>query len=157
MPRIISIVCKPANIEQRPPDHYARIAVERATLIDGLGIDGDTKANGKDRQLNVMLAETVEQLQREGFRTAPGELGEQIVIAGLDPGLLGPKVRLRLGEAAVIEVISPRTGCNRFAHIQRQPQETARGKLGVMARVVRGGEIVVGAAVSVDNSDRPAK
>jgi MOSC domain-containing protein YiiM len=149
VPHLVSIAYKPADIEQRPEDHYARVAVGRAALAEGRGVEGDTKGRGGERQLNVMLAETVAGLREEGFRTAPGELGEQLVIAGLEPGLLVPGARLRLGEAAVIEVTSPRTPCGRFEHIQGKPIKAAWGKLGVMARVVCGGEVDVGAEVAV--------
>jgi MOSC domain-containing protein YiiM len=152
MPHLVSITYKPADIEQRPEDHYARVAVERVALVEGRGIDGDTKGHGGDRQLNVMLAETVADLRAEGFRTGPGELGEQLVITGLEPSLLVPGVRLRLGETAVIEVTSPRAPCSRFEHIQGRPIAAASGKIGVMARVVCGGAIAVGEEVAVVTS-----
>jgi MOSC domain-containing protein YiiM len=152
VPHLVSIAYRPADIEQRPEDHYARVAVERATLIEGRGIAGDTKGAGGNRQLNVMLAEMVHGLRAEGFRTVPGELGEQLVIAGLEPGLLAPGARLQLGEAAVIEVTTPRTPCSRFEHIQGKPIKAAWGKIGVMARVVCGGEIAIGAEVAVVTS-----
>jgi MOSC domain-containing protein YiiM len=157
VPHIVSISYRPAHVEQRPEDHYARIPLERATLIEGRGIEGDTKGCAKDRELNVMRAEAVAELQQEGFRTAPGELGEQLVIAGLDPAVLVPGVRLRLGEAAVIEVVSARTGCSRFAHIQGKPIKAAAGKMGIMVRVVCGGAIAVGAAVTVEDSRPDAR
>jgi MOSC domain-containing protein YiiM len=152
VPQIVSITYRPADIEQRPEDHYARVPVERATLIDERGIAGDTKGRGGSRQLNVMLAETVQGLRAEGFRTAPGELGEQLVITGLEPSLLAPGARLRLGEAAVIEVTTPRTPCSRFEHIQGKSIKAAWGNIGVMARVVCGGDIAVGAEVAVVTS-----
>jgi MOSC domain-containing protein YiiM len=55
-----------------------------------------------------------------------------------------PGSQLRLGAMAVIEVTLPRTPCDRFAHIQGTSTESAEGKLGVMARIVTGGEIAVG-------------
>ena len=152
MPHVVSIVYRPANIEQRPEDHFARIPLERATLVEARGIDGDTKGRAQQRELNVMRAEDVAELHQDGFRTAPGELGEQLVIAGLEPAVLVPGTRLRLGDAAVIEVVSARTGCSRFAHIQGKPIKAAAGKMGVMARVVCGGEIAVGASVAVEGS-----
>jgi MOSC domain-containing protein YiiM len=146
MPHVVSICYKPAAVEQRPADHFARVVVAEAVLVEGHGIDGDAKG-GRDRhgtnkrQLNVMTAETLAQLRAEGFKAAPGELGEQIVVAGLDEAALVPGARLALGESAVIEVTLPRTGCDRFAHIQGKPKETAKGRLGVMARVVTGGVV----------------
>ncbi len=151
MAHLVSIACTPADIEQRPPDRYARVAVDRALLVERMGIEGDTKGCGGRRQLNVMLAETVERLRVEGFRTTAGELGEQIVIAGLDPESLAAGVRLRVGETAVIELTYPRTPCSRFARIQGKAKESARGRIGFMARVIASGEIVVGSLVRVES------
>lgn len=153
MAHVVSIAYTPAQVERKPRDRYARVAVERATLVEGHGIKGDLKGGRGERQLNVMFAEQVEQLRAEGFQTAPGELGEQIVIAGLNGGLPANGVRLRLGGAAVTEVMKPRTGCDRFEHIQGQPRDRVQGRIGVMARVVRGGEIAVGDAVSVEGHE----
>src|ERR1700675_3916766 len=83
MAHIASITYRPATIELRPPDWYARIPVERTQLIPSHGIEGDTKGSTKDRQLNVMLAEAVERLREEGFKTPPGELGGQLFSAAL--------------------------------------------------------------------------
>jgi MOSC domain-containing protein YiiM len=149
MPHIVSLAYTPADVEQRPEDHYARVPVQSAVLVESQGIAGDGKGRGS-RQLNVMLAETVEQLRGEGFRTGPGQLGEQVVIAGLGPESLAAGVRLRLGESAVIELAAPRTPCARFAHVQGKPQDAAWGRIGFMARVVQGGEVAVGSAVSME-------
>src|SRR5262249_37883715 len=101
--------------------------------------------------------EAVEQLRAEGFRTAPGELGEQVVVAGLDAAAVGTGVRLRLGAAAGVEGTAPRTPCDRFAHVQGRTVKAAWGRVGVMARVVRGGEVAVGDAVEVDAGEMPPR
>jgi MOSC domain-containing protein YiiM len=147
--RVAAIVFTPCGIEPRKPQgHYARIAVERAKLVESQGIDGDAKGGPGDRQLNIMLAETLAELAAEGFSTQPGAMGEQIVLAGLDPTALAPSARLKLG-AAIVEIGIPRTGCARFETIQGKPRQAAKGRLGVMARVVAGGEVAVGDPVEV--------
>jgi MOSC domain-containing protein YiiM len=149
MPRIISICLTPSSVERKPADRYARVAVAEALLVEGHGVEGDAKGGRGRRQVNVMLAEAVEELRAEGFKTCPGELGEQIVLAGIDPTALAPGVWLSLGNSAVIEVCEPRTGCGRFEHIQGKPKEAAGGRLGVMARVVAGGVVLVGDTVAL--------
>jgi MOSC domain-containing protein YiiM len=146
---VVSICFTPAGIERKPAGRYARVAVAEVALVEGHGIDGDAKGGGR-RQLNVMLAEVVTQLRAEGYRAGPGELGEQIVLAGVDPAALAPGARLRLG-AAVIEVVKPRTGCGRFEAIQGRSKESVAGRLGVMARVITGGVVRVGDAVLTED------
>ncbi len=150
MAHVVSLVYTPADVERHPQDRFARVSLARALLVEGHGIAEDRKGRGDSRQLNVMLAEVVEQLRAEGFRTAPGELGEQLVIAGLDPTSVAPGVRLRVGESAVIEIVYARMPCSRFARVQGKPRDAARGRIGYMARVVRGGEVAVGSAVSLE-------
>jgi molybdopterin adenylyltransferase len=155
VPHIVSISFTPADIERRPRDRYARAALDRAELVEGHGIEGDAKGGRGQRQLNILLAEIVEQLGAEGFRTGPGELGEQLVIAGLSDVPLLSGVRLQLGASAVVEVASTRTGCERLEHIQGRPRDEAQGRIGVMARVIRGGTIAVGDAVRVETTGKP--
>jgi MOSC domain-containing protein YiiM len=124
------------------------VPAERVRLEPFKGIVGDQKGGSTKRQLNVMLAETIAELGAEGFKVAPGEMGEQIVVAGLDPAALAEGAHLKLGEA-VIEVGILRTGCARFEMIQGKPRKDAKGRLGVLATVVSGGEVAVGDSVEV--------
>jgi MOSC domain-containing protein YiiM len=150
MPRIASIVYTPRGVERKPDDRYARVPLDRATLVEGKGIAGDLKAGSRTRQLNVMRAETLSELAAEGRQTGPGEMGEQLVIAGLDPADFVAGTRLRLGAEAVIEIGETRTGCARFEAIQGVTRQSVAGRLGVLARVVVGGEIEVGDPVGAD-------
>ena len=148
MGRVVSIVYTPRDAGPRPPGHHARVPLETATLAEFRGIVGDKKGGTGERQLNVMLAEVVDELKGEGFQTGAGELGEQIVISSVPRDSLTPGTRLRLG-AAVIEVTIPRTGCGRFETIQGKSKKLTVGRLGGMARVVTGGEVAVGDAVEL--------
>src|SRR5436190_18524933 len=149
MGKIVSIVHTPAGIDPRPADHYARVPVEVATLENGRGIANDRKGGRPQRHLNVMAAETLEQLHAEGYRTAPGEMGEQIVVSGIDIAALAAGTQLRLGEVAIIEVVQPRTGCARRQHIQGCTPAHVAGSLGMMARVLNGRTIRVGDAIAL--------
>ena len=144
MAHLVSIVYSPHGVEARPADHYARVSLERITLIEGKGIAGDRKGGSGKRQLNVMCANVIAELGAEGFKTAPGEMGEQLVIDGIEPSALMMGTRLRIGDTAVIEMNIPRTGCVRFERIQGKLKSQAAGRLGVLATVLIGGEIAIG-------------
>jgi MOSC domain-containing protein YiiM len=144
MAKIVTIVYTPAGIEPKPPDRYARVPLDEAVLAVGRGIVTDRKGSGPRRQLNVMARETLDQLQAEGYRTAPGAMGEQLVLAGIDVDRLPPGARVQLGDEVIIEVDKPRTGCERLQRIQGCTPAMVAGRLGVMARVVSGGKIRVG-------------
>ena len=151
MPQVVSIVYTPHEVERRPTNRYARVPLERATLVEQRGIEGDLKAagTGGPRQLNIMRAEMLAQLAGEGRKVAPGQMGEQIVLAGLDLAALAEGTRLQLGDSAVIEIGRPRTGCDRFEYIHGVTKQNVAGRLGVLARVIVGGKIGVGDDVVV--------
>ncbi len=149
MPTIVSIVYTPKIDYQEPADHYLRVPVSMANLVEGSGIDGDRKGSNPDRGLNVMAAEILADLAREGFSTGPGQMGEQLVIAGLDFATLTEGARLQIGSAATIQFIKNRTGCERFEHIQGHPRESVAGRVGFMASVVASGRIRVGDTVRI--------
>jgi MOSC domain-containing protein YiiM len=146
---IASIVYTPSNDYQEPADHYLRVPVSTAELVAGHGIRDDRKGSHPDRSLNVMSAEILAGLAGEGFQINPGQMGEQLVIAGLDFSALAEGTRLQLGPTACIEFIKNRTGCERFEHIQGHPRESAAGRVGFMASVVTGGRIAVDDPVRV--------
>ena len=100
MAELVSITYTPRDVERRPADRYARVPLGRATLVEGKGIAGDLKGGGRTRQLNVMRAETLAELAAEGRKTEPGEMGEQLVIAGLDP-LIAQALPNDLGQRVV--------------------------------------------------------
>jgi MOSC domain-containing protein YiiM len=153
MGKLVSIVHTPEGIDPRPPDHYARVPMEVATLQAGRGIVTDRKGSRAERQLNVMALETLERLRAEGYRTGPGQMGEQLVISGIAIDRLAAGTRLQLGGEVVIEVIKARTGCDRLRHIQGCSPAQMAGRLGVMALVVSGGIIRVGDAVDLVGAD----
>lgn len=149
MPRIASIVYKPKDLVADEADHYLRIPIESTNLIAGYGIENDRKGGNPKRQLNIMSLEALQALAAEGFETRPGQMGEQIIIQGIDTGSLVEGDQLQFGESACIEVISHRTGCERFEHIQGKSPKLAAGRMGVMAKVVTSGPINVGATVTL--------
>lgn len=148
--RITSIVYTPKSIGKRSTDIYDRVAAERVELVAGHGIQGDKKAGGNpQRHLNIMSRETLDQLAREGFKTAPGEMGEQITVSGIDMNSLKPGDRIQLGDSAVVEVSKPRTGCAKFKAVQGFEPSAAVNRLGMMATVIEGGSIAQGDPVRV--------
>lgn len=148
MSRLVSIVYKPRG--SAPADNeYTRVPVQQATLEAGHGIDGDMKGGSQRRQLNVMSLRAVQELTAKGFQTAPGRLGEQLVLEGVDVDALPVGTRLQIGELACIELTEPRTGCGKFERYQGRSPEEAAGRMGMMARVVTGGTIAAGDPVRI--------
>jgi MOSC domain-containing protein YiiM len=156
-PTISSITYRPDDsAEPLPPVGYRRVALSEATLLAGQGIDRDAKAQSV-RNLNIMDAPTLAELAAEGYPAAPGSLGENIILADLDLRTLVSGTRVRLGDQAVVELVRPRTGCNKLHAIDSRMPESVQGRIGMMAQVVRGGRIRVGDRVEVLRAEQKAE
>ena len=141
---LISIAYKPQHIDFEVPDRFSRLAVDRVRLIANYGIEGDRKGGHHRRQINIMSYERLQEMNAEGCQTGPGQMGEQLVVSGIDVEALAPGDRIQLGSSACIEVIGLREPCERFEQVQNFPKERAIGRVGTMARVVTGGMICTG-------------
>jgi len=149
MPAIVSITYTPHDAPRKSEDVYVRIPVKSAQLIADYGIEGDRKGGSPKRQLNIMSRETLDALSQNGLKIAPGQMGEQLIVSGMDVAALNPGDRVQMGDSAVIEVMEMRNGCARFEQIQGHDPKTLKGQLGIIARVVTSGTIKIGDGVRV--------
>ena len=157
----------------------AKPNVDAIRLIDGLGVDGDVHAGTtvkhrsrmrRDptqpnlRQVHLIHAELHDELRTLGFDLAPGRRGENVTTRGVDLLGLATGTRLQLGDEAVVEVTGLRNPCVQLDHIQaglldacveRDGAVVTRRKAGVMAVVVRSGEVRVGDPIAVVAPDGP--
>lgn len=157
MAHISSIVIQPVDAEYGERlDFFIREAAETAVLIPDHGIEGDRKAgHHPSRQINLLSDRWLDQVKALGYKTEPGAFGEQIIIGGLAVEKLAAGDRLVFADGATIEITKPRTGCSRLEIAQGQ-RIAGIGYIGILAKVITGGQIRVGEAVTVipaDHSD----
>ena len=108
-------------------------------LLDGLGIDGDChRKPGGSRQVLLMSEENC-----DAFGLAPGEVRENIVTRGLDLQALPAGTRLEIG-AAALEITKDCEPCAFIDALRPGLRERMVRRRGMLARVVRSGEIRVG-------------
>jgi len=162
-------------------DHrFAKRARERITLLAGLGVAGDAHcgttvqhrsrlARTPDapnlRQVHLIHAELFDELAAAGFSVAPGRLGENVTTAGLDLLALPRGTRLRLGQAALVELTGLRNPCGQIddaigrgamaATLARAADGSLVRKAGAMAVVLAGGEVRPGDAIAVELPREP--
>ena len=150
MVKIVSIVYQPRDsvYEDGRFDYFIRVPLPQANLIANHGIEGDRKAGrNPNRQLNLLDVDWLTARQQEGYKTAPGDFGEQIILSGLSVLDLEPGTRLQLGNKAQIEITRPRTPCLRLAAAQGLEGGWPGGKIGILAKVMTGGVIRIGDSV----------
>ena len=153
MATIKSIVYQP--LDQKYGKHigdYIRVPAETVTLRAGHGIEGDQKAgHTKTRQLNLIPTDWLAARKAEGYRTGPGEMGEQIILDGITMAELAPGLQLQLGDEAIIELIKTRTGCERLDASQPRPlpMDIKEAGIGYLAKVIQSGAIRVSDPVTI--------
>ncbi len=147
--KIISICYQP-DVSRLEDKQFNRVPVKSIELIAGHGIKGDRKAGrNPKRQINILSMNTVESLQDLGFQVNPGELGEQLVIEGVNVMELPIGTQIQLGHSAIIELTMVRTGCEWLEMIHGQSKDEAVNRLGMLAKVVQGGMIAVGDTIQI--------
>ena len=112
------------------------------------------------RQVHLIHAELFEELAGGGFTVGPGDLGENVTTRGIELLALPRGTRLRLGEAALIELTGLRNPCRQIdaniapgamaATLERGPDGSLVRKAGVMAIVLEGGEVRAGDSVTAE-------
>ena len=108
-----------------------------------------------DQAVLILSEEILADLRAEGWPVEPGELGENLTVAGLPSDALHAGAQLRLGEV-VLELSKPCDPCIvlyslPYVGVERGPAflRTLQGRRGWFARVVQGGTVRPDTAVEV--------
>src|SRR3954454_14173167 len=144
------------------------------SLVVGLGVRGDAHMGATVkhrshirkfghipnlRQGHLIHQELFEELRAGGFNLQQGSIGENVTTRGIDLLALPTGTRLRLGAEAVIEITGLRNPCRQIESYQtglmaavlgRDPDGRLVRKAGVMAIVIRGGDVKAGDAIAVE-------
>jgi len=143
-----------AWIGLRPARRAALVAVDRAEITVEAGLVGDRYAGrpGGPRQVTLIQAEDLSAIA--GFLgqvepASPFDLRRNLVVEGINLLGLSDK-RFRVG-GALLEATGGCHPCSRMNDILGEGGYNAvRGRGGLTARVIEGGEIAVGDAVTVE-------
>jgi MOSC domain-containing protein YiiM len=123
--------------------------VSRATLITGVGMEGDKHAEA--RSLRQLLLADKEALDAVGV--SPGTIKENVTVEGLNVMGLPAGTQLRLGGNAVIAITNVCEPCFRMDEIRMGLKDELVGRRGMVARVIRGGTISVGDSITVEEAE----
>lgn len=142
-------------------------------LIEGHGVESDAHcgttvqhrsrvAQNPDqpnlRQVHLIHAELFDELAGQGFQVAPGDMGENITTRGVDLLALPEGTELALGDTARIRITGLRNPCKQLnehapglmnAVLDKSADGSLVRKAGVMAIVLKGGEVRAGDAIMV--------
>jgi MOSC domain-containing protein YiiM len=123
--------------------------VPSASLITGVGLEGDKHAVAASNR-QVLLADK-EALDAVGV--TPGTIKENLTVEGLNVMQLPPGSRIRIGHVALLEITKLCEPCFRMDEIRDGLKDELEGRRGMVSRVVRGGPIRVGDAITVEQAE----
>ena len=157
---------------------FSKQAESSIEILAGFGVRGDAhggetvqhRSRLRDdpfqpnlRQVHLIHAELLEELDRKGFEVNPGELGENITTRGVDLLRLGRDTLLRIGSDAVLSVTGLRNPCRQvdeFApgllkELAQQVGDRVVCKAGIMCVALRGGIVRPGDEIHVERPEGP--
>ena len=120
--------------------------------VTALGLEGDAHRDrehhgGPERAVCLFAMEAIRALQAEGHPLAPGALGENVTLEGLDWSAMQPGARLRLGGEVLLEITRYATPCFNIRPAFRDgdyslvSQKRHPGRSRVYARVLETGTL----------------
>ena len=148
-------------------------------LIKGFGVEGDAHMGAKVkhrsrvarnpnqpnlRQVHLIHAELLTELNQRGFDVSPGSIGENILTEGIQLLDLPTGTCLRIGKSATIKVTGLRNPCWQLDNFQsgllkavldQDENSNIIRKSGIMAIVLKSGDVWPGDEIEVDFPSKP--
>ena len=157
MGRIVSI-----NISRKK--HVTKAPVDEARLIEDLGIEGDAHAAPGDRQVSLLMEESIDKMRAlltEKWRDEPdrkrpkkldldldpGAFAENLTVEGLDLLALSIGDELTAAEGVLLRVSKIGKECHHGCAIYKTLGDCIMPREGIFCEVVRGGVIHPGDSI----------
>src|SRR5579864_8010391 len=137
------------SVNTNATKEFRKLPRPEGHLIADFGLEGDRHAGRELRQVSILNAETVLELASAGIPVQPGDLGENITVAGVAVMELPDGARLRIGAEAELEITGDRPACRELLGVHPDALKAMVGRTGKMARVVRGGSVRPGDPVEL--------
>lgn len=175
----ISHNARVTSVSKSGTHSFSKAVCDSIHLVAGLGVEGDahfgTTVKHRSRvaidptqpnlrQVHLIHGELHDELTAQGFRVAPGIMGENMTTRGIDLLGLPRDTVLRIGESAAIKLTGLRNPCKQLedfqtgllrALIDKTPEGEIIRKSGVMSIVITGGPIKAGDTIEIQLPDKP--
>lgn len=135
-PRITNLFVKPESGQPMLP-------VDKLSAVAGKGLEGDQSFGRTNRQVLLVNIQNLHQLE-----LSPGMVRENVTIAGLEIDELASGTRLHIGQSQ-FEITGPCEPCWKMDRIRPGLQSELQGMRGVLAKVLKSGQISVGDTIRI--------
>ncbi len=127
-----------------PKKKEPMVPAPRLKVVEDLGVLGDHHAKPRSSRQVLFMAEE----NCGAFGLAPGDVRENIVTRGIDLQALPPGTRLEIG-TALFEITKDCEPCVFIERLRPGLQAQMEHRRGMLARVLRSGEIRVGDGITL--------
>lgn len=135
--KIVSINVSAKKGEKKTP-------VERARLVEDLGIEGDAHAGFQHRQVSLLAVESADKVRAMGLDVHHGDFAENLTTQGIELTALPVGTRLTIGSEVELEVTQIGKECHDRCAIFRQVGDCVMPREGIFTKVIKGGTLRVG-------------
>ena len=122
--------------------------VGKALFIPEWGIEGDAHAGKWHRQVSLLSHDKIEAFRARGAEVKDGAFGENLVVSGIDFRALPIGTRFACNDV-LLELTQIGKECHSGCEIFKKMGDCIMPREGVFARVLQGGTISVGDALTV--------
>jgi len=118
------------------------------------GIEGDAHAGPWHRQVSFLAAESIERARGQGLEVDFGDFAENIATYGINWLNIPIGTKVQLGESVRIEITQIGKVCHQKCAIYYQAGDCIMPKEGIFGRVLEGGTIRCGDAVTIEGEGK---
>lgn len=140
---------KIVSIAVSPKKGTRKTLVDRATLVENHGLEGDAHAGPWHRQVSFLASESIQRARESGLDVDFGHFAENVATEGIVWHTLEVGTQVKLGKTVVVEVSQIGKTCHKPCAIYYQAGDCIMPREGVFARVIRGGEIACGDPIAL--------
>jgi molybdenum cofactor synthesis domain-containing protein len=144
--KVVSINLSAKKGEQKTP-------VQSAVFKKDWGIEGDAHAGPWHRQVSLLAEESIDQMRARvrasGLELNYGDFAENITTAAIEVMKLPVGSQIQIGSQVVLEITQIGKECHQGCAIREKAGDCVMPREGVFARVVEGGTVSVGDAITI--------
>ena len=126
-----------------------KVQVEKASLLEDHGLEGDAHAGPWHRQVSFLAAESIEKARNQGLDVGFGDFAENIATSGIEWQDIPVGAQVNLGDSALVEITQKGKECHNKCAIYYLAGDCIMPREGIFGRVLKGGEVRCGAPVRI--------
>lgn len=131
--------------------------IDRATLRQNWGIEGDAHAGDWHRQVSLLAGESIDRVKQLMPDLARGAFAENLITRGIDLTSLHIGDHLIIGTNIVLEVTQIGKKCHNACAIKKTTGDCIMPREGIFAKVISGGICETGAPINKEFTEAPAR